>query len=62
MMSLSEYIKINHGGNRSAFARAIGVKRFHISNWLKSSTPVYVVDGKVVRLMLDFNDMRLITR
>ena len=42
LKSLSDYITENYGGNQSAFARANGVQRAQVTQWLKAG---YIVIG-----------------
>jgi len=59
IVTLAHHIKDKHRGNRSSFARCAGVSPQLVAGWLKSKKPYFVVDGKVVQLVVDFNDMRL---
>ena len=59
IVSLASHIKDKHKGNRSSFARCVGVSPQLVAAWLKSKKPYFVIDGKVVQLVVDFNDMRL---
>nr|WP_237028319.1 helix-turn-helix domain-containing protein [Pectobacterium carotovorum] len=36
-MSLTEYIKINFGGNQAAFARHMGVRPQKVTDWINAS-------------------------
>lgn len=40
-MELSEYIDKYYGGNRAAFARALGVPRQRVNDWLEAGYIVY---------------------
>jgi len=59
IVTLASHIKDKHRGNRSSFARCVGVSPQLVAAWLKSKKPYFVIDGKVVQLVVDFNDMRL---
>jgi len=59
IVTLASHIKDKHQGNRSSFARCVGVSPQLVAGWLKSKKPYFVIDGKVVQLVVDFNDMRL---
>ena len=53
-MSLAEYIAYKHGGNQSAFARANGVQRAQVSQWIKAG--YIVVGNKLCAVRRTFND------
>lgn len=41
----------HYGGNNSACARAYGVERNQVQQWLNAKNPVYVIDGALVKLV-----------
>ena len=53
LQSLADYIAENHDGNNSDFARAVGVERHQVQQWLKAAKPVFVIDGKLVAVLRD---------
>lgn len=55
LKSLADYIQENHNGNQSAFARAVGVERMTVNQWLKAKKPVFVVDNKLVQVIRDLD-------
>lgn len=40
-MNLLDHIAVHHGGNQSAFARAMGVPRQQVTRWLAGGWIVY---------------------
>lgn len=48
---LADYIDENYGGNQSAFARANGLERSQVQQYLKAKKPVFVLDGKLVQVI-----------
>lgn len=40
-MNLIDYIHTHHGGNQSAFARAMGVQRQQVTRWLAGGWIVF---------------------
>lgn len=54
LKSLADYIAENYKGNQSAFARANGVQRAQVSQWLKAE---YIVIGdKLCAVRRTLND------
>ena len=51
MIQLQEYIDTKHGGNKSAFARAVGVMPQSVDQWLKAKKPVYVYKDKLMAII-----------
>jgi len=55
LKSLAEFIKTEHEGNNSSFARFVGVERNQVQQWLKAKKPVFVVNGKLIRVIREIN-------
>lgn len=51
LQSLADHITEQYGGNNSACARAYGVERNQVQQWLNAKNPVYVIDGVLVKLV-----------
>lgn len=51
LQSLADHIAESYGGNNSACARAYGVERNQVQQWLNAKNPVYVIDGALVKLV-----------
>lgn len=49
--SLADHIAEQYGGNNSACARAYGVERNQVQQWLNAKNPVYVINGALVKLV-----------
>lgn len=58
MIPLKDYIDKEHGGNNSAFARSICVKRNQVQQWLGAKKPVYVVDGNLIQVLKTLKDQQ----
>lgn len=55
LQSLADYIQAHFNGNQSAFARANGLQRAQVQQYLNAKKPVFVVDGKLVQVIRDLN-------
>ena len=51
LKSLADHIAEQYSGNNSACARAYGVERNQVQQWLNAKNPVYVIDGALVKLV-----------
>ena len=51
LKSLADHIADEYGGNNSACARAYGVERNQVQQWLRAKKPVFVLDGALVNLI-----------
>ena len=56
LVPLIDYIHQYYDGNQSAFARAAGVERQQIRQYLNAKKEVFVVDGKIVTVLRELND------
>ncbi len=54
MQTLVNYIIANFGGNQSAFARANGVQRAQVSQWIKAG--YIVIDNKLCAVRRELKD------
>jgi len=59
MKSLAEHIKDEYRGCNAACARAYGVERNQVQQWLRAKKPVYVVDGALVAIIKSAPDPQL---
>lgn len=50
MITLKQFINEKYAGNVSACARANGVTRQAVENWMKAKHPFYVIDGRLLQL------------
>jgi len=59
LIPIDEYIEENTGGNQSAFADSLlsykskKVSRQGLRDWRQAAAPLYVIEGKVVRLVAE---------
>ena len=56
LVPLADYISKHHSGNNSDLARAVGVERNQVQQWLNAKKPVYVSDGKLVQVIRELKD------
>lgn len=50
MKTLKQYVNKKYAGNVSACARANGVTRQAVEQWLKAKHPFYVINGRLLQL------------
>ena len=53
MQPLADHIAEHYEGNQSAFARAYGIERQSVRQYLTAKKPVYMVGGKIVQIIRD---------
>lgn len=53
MIKLTDHINQNHGGNKAAFARSIGIKAQNVNKMLESKKGYYVLDDKVIQVCFE---------
>lgn len=56
MIKLIDHIKKQHGGNKAAFARSIGIHQANVKKLLNSKKPYYVISGQVVQVCYEIGD------